>query len=245
MVKLKPKVIGNGMIAVAFSSSCFQRSVVIFASGVSNSGEVRSSEFEREEALLRKVLEENPGSEIVYFSSTSVLFAHHNAYSRHKKNMEELIANSAESFFIFRLPQVVGMVLNNTLVSYLARSCMERHCVEVYTHAVRNLIDIEDVVRIVGFLVNHRLGLGSAQTLASGCNVRVPDLVNEVRGLLGVPCEFNFVPKGDDQTVSVDFLREHLNADDPVLRDDYWVQVLRKNVPLLKERILGEKKDPY
>jgi len=233
------------MVANAFVQSRFNREVLIFASGVSNSLEDRGSEFAREEALLRKVVEENPGSEIVYFSSTSVLFAQRNAYSRHKKNMEELLANSAERFYIFRLPQVVGMVLNNTLVSYLARSCMERHCVDVYTHAVRNLIDIEDVVRIAGFLVNQRLGVGRAQTLASGCNVRVPDLVDEVRGLLGVPCEFNFVPRGDDQTVSIDFLRDHLNADDLVLQDDYWAQVLRKYVPLLKERIVGERKDPY
>jgi len=233
------------MIARSFLQSRLDPDVLIFASGVSNSGEVRGSEFSREEALLRSVVEENPGSEIVYFSSTSVLFAQCNAYSQHKKNMEDLLASSAERFYIFRLPQVVGMVLNNTLVSYLARSCMERHCLDVYTDAVRNLIDIEDVVRIVGVLVNQRLGIGSAQTLASGCNVRVPDLVSEVRRLVSVPCGFNFVPKGDDQTVSIDFLREHLDDGDPILQSSYWNDVLRKYVPLLKERIVSEKKGPH
>ncbi|WP_417228681.1 hypothetical protein [Amphritea sp.] len=237
---ITPQIIGSGMIAQAFSESRFSRQTLVFASGVSNSSEARVREFQRERELLEKVVEENPDSEIIYFSSTSILMNKSNAYSEHKKNMEALLVNKAKDFYIFRLPQVVGVVLNNTLVSYLVRSCMERRCLDVHGNAVRNLIDIDDVVRIVQLVVNERLGACSIQTLASASNVPVPYLVTEISGLLNVPCEINTHPKGDDQTVSIDFLRKYLDDADPILDDDYWKAVLRKYVPLLKSRISGE-----
>jgi hypothetical protein len=240
MDKISPIVIGKGTIAQAFFESRFSRQAVVFASGVSNSSEVRASEFLRERELLERVIEENSDSQIIYFSSTSIFMKKSNAYSEHKKNMEVLLANMAKDFYVFRLPQVVGVALNNTLVSYLVRSCMENRCFDVHENAVRNLIDIQDVVRIVQFVVNEGLGACSIQTLASASNVPVPYLVTEISGLLNVPCEINTHAKGDDQTVSIDFLKKYLNDADPILDDDYWKAVLRKYVPLLKSRILGE-----
>jgi len=244
MGNIKPIVVGSGMMARYFSASSFQRKVLIFASGVSNSKEVETREFQRERDLLEKVVERNQGLEIIYFSSTNILSPNFSAYFEHKISMEELLCALTERYYIFRLPQVVGVVMNNTLISYLARSCMECTCVDIHEYAVRNLIDVEDVIRIVTFLVNERIGAGSAQILASGSNVKVTDLVEEVCEILGVPCVINSIPKGDDQTVSIDYLRENLDDTDPVLHSDYWRCVLQKYVPQLKERILIEKANP-
>lgn len=237
-----PKVIGSGMIAQAFSEVTFDQEVVIFASGVSNSGEVRNSEFQREKYLLESVVNDYPKASIVYFSSTSIFFGKDHAYSEHKKSMEELIERRAQTFHIFRLPQVVGVVLNNTLISHLVRSCVEQKELEIYEHAVRNIIDIEDVARVVQLIVNARIGECSIKTLASGSNVRVSLIVHEILELLGVNCGIKYTPKGDDQTVSIDFLRESLHSRDPIFNDQYWRMVLKKYVPLLKARILREKK---
>ncbi len=245
MGDVSPRVIGNGMIARAFFEVKFNHEVVIFASGVSDSGEVRSSEFQRERKLLENVLNDNPNANIIYFSSTSILFGKDSAYSQHKKYMEELVEEQAHIFHVFRLPQVVGVVLNNTLISHLVRSCLEQNELEVYEYAVRNLIDIEDVVRLVQLIVNGKVGECSVQTLASGSNVPVPLLVKEILKLLGVTCDIKEKSKGDDQTVSIDFLRESLSSRDPIFNKEYWRTVLEKYVPLLKARILREKKCSY
>jgi hypothetical protein len=245
MESLSPIIVGNGLLANAFYNVRFHRKVVVFASGVSRSSEIRNVEFLRERELLTCVLYKNPDADFIYFSSTSVLSDETTAYARHKIQMEKLVAELSNNFYIFRLPQVVGVVLNNTLVSHLVRSCMECGRVKVHKNAVRNIIGVDDVARIVKYLVDARLGLCSAQTLASASNILVPHLMDEVVQLLGTSCNLDLIDRGDDQTVNVDFLRENLGNDDPVLADDYWKCVLRNYVPPLKARILNEQKDSH
>ncbi|MEJ2498930.1 MAG: hypothetical protein P8Y46_06430 [Sulfurovaceae bacterium] len=50
-------IIGNGMLAHEFSDYKDDNDIIIFASGVSNSGETRESEFEREKELLTKTID--------------------------------------------------------------------------------------------------------------------------------------------------------------------------------------------
>ncbi len=58
----------------------------------------------------------------------------------------------------------------------------------------------------MNFPLNGRKDAGSAQKLASASNVATSDLVPEVRGLLGVSCELHYIPKRNEQTVSIEFL---------------------------------------
>lgn len=59
-------VIGNGLLATAFSNYKGDNSILIFASGVSNSGNTNLSEFEREKSLLKSALDLK--LRLIYFS---------------------------------------------------------------------------------------------------------------------------------------------------------------------------------
>jgi hypothetical protein len=65
-------VVGNGMLARKFANYINDDSVVIFASGVSNSLEIARSEFIREQLLLEKTILENVEKKIIYFSTCSM-----------------------------------------------------------------------------------------------------------------------------------------------------------------------------
>ena len=90
-------IIGNGLLAKAFSDFENNEKILIFASGVSNSNETRRQEFEREEILLRKGLTTHKDKLIIYFSTCSVYepSTNYREYTRHKLDMEK---NSSEEF---------------------------------------------------------------------------------------------------------------------------------------------------
>ena len=118
---VKSLVVGNGLIARSFCNAKFSSDTVVVASGVSNSGESRHSEFSRERRLILDTIAAHSDSTIVYFSTTSLLSKIQTPYVNHKIEMEQLVGSMAKSFYIFRLPQVVGLVRNNTLVSYFVQ----------------------------------------------------------------------------------------------------------------------------
>ena len=65
-------IIGNGLLAQAFSEYNNNDEILIFASGVSNSLEEKESEFDREAKLLKSVITNYPDKTMVYFSTCSV-----------------------------------------------------------------------------------------------------------------------------------------------------------------------------
>lgn len=233
----KAKVIGNGLVAKSLKDTEFSKDILIFASGVSNSKEYRSEEFAREKTLFKRVAYDHPGSSIVYFSSTSVSLGGGSRYLAHKLEMEEVVKREAKNFFIFRLPQVVGPVDNLTLVSFLTKRCLEGDSIDLYGSAVRNLLGVDELAKIVNILVEKEVGLNSAQIVASGSNVSVVDVALEVKSILSSPSELNVLPGGDDQTVSIDLLRQYLDEEEPIFQPDYWKNVLNKFVPLISEKV--------
>ncbi|WP_418140329.1 hypothetical protein NUW46_13400 [Marinobacter sp. MA] len=232
----KPHVIGEGLIAKAFADSWFDDEVVIFASGVSRSSETRQSEFSRERELLNKALRKFQGSIFIYFSSTNVVLGRDSEYTKHKRNMEDLVKSCGCSFYIFQLPQVVGVVNNNTLVSYLVRSLFAQSTLDVQINAKRNLIGVEDLVRVVTEVVNSGRSANTVQIIASACNVSVVKIVEEIGAIMGLSPVFRMEERGDDQSVSIEFLESFLAPDDPLLQPNYWRNVLRYYVPRLMSR---------
>ena len=90
-------IIGNGLIASAFKLTLSENSdVIVFASGVSNSGEARSEAFLRERKLLVEALKYK--KYILYFSTCSMhdLFLKDTPYVTHKMEMESLVRTASE-----------------------------------------------------------------------------------------------------------------------------------------------------
>ena len=65
-------VLGNGLLANAFSAFKDDKDVFVFASGVSNSKENNPLEFEKEFQLLKDKIRENTGVKLIYFSTCSI-----------------------------------------------------------------------------------------------------------------------------------------------------------------------------
>ncbi len=232
----KPHIIGEGLIATSFSDSWFDNEVVIFASGVSRSNETRPDEFRRERLLLQKALVEFHDSIFVYFSSTNVALGRNSEYTKHKHNMEGLVRSYGGRFYIFQLPQVVGVVNNNTLISYLVRTLFAKGKLNIHVNAKRNLIGVEDLVRVVTEIVNSGKAVNSVQILASVCNVSVLKIVEEIGEIMGLAPVLRMQESGDDQSVSIEFLKVFLRPDDPLLQPHYWKSVLRYSVPRIMDR---------
>jgi len=205
-------VVGHGMLAQAFHRnpvvSCPS---VIFASGVSDSGCSDSYEFLRERRLLAYWLEElGHFAPFVYFSTCSVYDSDscNTPYVLHKLSMEELV--SAYPFgVVVRLPQVVGPapLTSNTLVSYLVRKILASEEIQVWENAVRNVIDVDDVVIMLNEYLNDWGSFPKVFNLANSLSIGVPELINFVELALGRRALKNSVKKGSSYKIDVSVSR--------------------------------------
>src|SRR3990167_7103610 len=92
-------IIGNGDLASGIPD---RDDLLFFCSGVSNSQELRESEYQREINLL---LEQDKTKHIVYFS-TLALFYSKTRYTKHKQYMEYLIKDNFRNWTIIRLGNI-------------------------------------------------------------------------------------------------------------------------------------------
>lgn len=222
------KVVGSGLIARNIRESLFPENTLIIASGVSNSKETRASEFFREEELIRREVLNCPGSRIIYFSTCSISSGENSAYIQHKLNMENLVRQIGKNYWIFRLPQVVGAVNNSTLVSYLFNSIKMRRKIAIQAMAKRNLIDIDDAVRVASIHVLQSPDCGSTVNIASSQSVPVLEIVKEISTLIGISAIFELQQEGYGQDIDISSLRTLLSPDDPLFEKNYWKKVLHK-----------------
>lgn len=86
-----------------------------FVSGVSNSQEARESEYQREKDLL---LEQDRDKRLVYVSSLSVFYGE-TRYTKHKREMEELVKKEFPKYTILRLGNITWGNNPNTLINHL------------------------------------------------------------------------------------------------------------------------------
>lgn len=180
-------IVGNGLLARAFSNAFREDdSIIVFASGVSNSRESRIEAFARERELLNTALEKRKF--LIYFSTCSI----HDPdlagspYTRHKLEMENLALGMGE-VAIFRLPQVVGHTTNpHTLTNYLHHQISTRAQFHVWRHARRNLIDVSDVASIVTHLIRSRQVDRRVTNIACPYTTGIPDLVRIFEEVLGI-----------------------------------------------------------
>ncbi len=224
-------VIGSGMLAKAFLAANLDNdNLLFFCSGVSNSGTSSAGEFERERALLLDTLARYSESKIIYFSSCAA-GAIESPYYRHKKAMEVLVESNAQRYLIVRLPQVVGVTNNTTLVSFIAGNIRNRTPITVFKGARRNLIDIDDVVRLTLYLVN----LDNMLINVTNANMLpVEEIVRIISGILSAePVILAGPAAGEELGYDGDALKELIGAADPIYSSDYNQAVLAKYIPLL------------
>jgi len=203
--------------------------VVVFASGVSNSLETRSTEFAREDALLREWLATRP-RRFIYFSSCGVTApqASLTPYMRHKKRMESIALSHAGSLVI-RLPQVVGPTDNpHTLGNFVRDRIVSGEHFTVWAKAERNLIDICDIVDIATNLIRGTGENPRVIPIAARKSLLMPQIVALFERALGRPAHCSIIEAGspmDIDTTTACAVGLRLGID---LGDGYIERIIRK-----------------
>lgn len=195
-------IIGNGLIAQSFIRYFGDDpNVIVFASGVSNSREFRNEAFLRERRMLVEALSRQ--QKLLYFSTCSIddPELQNTPYVMHKKEMEALVC-SVRGCYVFRLPQIVGRTPNpNTLTNYLYRKIMSGDSFQVWRHAKRNLIDVDDVALIVSYLVRTSVVNRSAINIASPFSITIPYLISVFESVLGKKANYVLIDAGGSYSI--------------------------------------------
>lgn len=177
-------IIGQGMIARALMENDSD-DTIFFCSGVSNSNEENDDAFRREMNILTAL--SNTDKKLIYFSSYFVNFESYmtKKYYQHKAEIEQTIQKTFANFTIYRLPQVVGKSTNpHTLTNFIAYKISNGESLSIYRGAKRNLIDLDDVVKIVSYANNHNLFTNQTVNLISPVNYDVNEIVHSFEEIL-------------------------------------------------------------
>ena len=171
-------IVGAGMMAKAVES-IDNASCLYFCSGVSNSNEVDDLNYEKEVQLIAQFYGTN--QKLIYFSSYFVNFDSYlsRKYYRHKLKIEKLIQDNFSNYLIFRLPQVVGFSKNkNTLTNFLYNSILSNSTIEVFKNAKRNVVDIDDVVKVINYVNCKHLFKNQVINLVGSKNYDIEEIIS-------------------------------------------------------------------
>ena len=221
---------GRGMMASAIRLTEGLTGAV-FAAGVSDSGEIDCREYIRERNNLRKFIESNSDSKVIYFSSY-IAKDGTSRYAQHKREMESVIAETANDFLVLRLPQVVGETTNRTLISYFVNAAKTRDKITIQKNAYRSLVDVTDVGRILSVFIGKNV---SREVIAVGPHkpLWILDIVENIESILQLSIDFTLVDGGDRQAGDLSRALELLERNDPLFNEAYQYSVLKEYVPKL------------
>jgi hypothetical protein len=226
-------VIGNGMLAKAFSAYLSDRETVIFASGVSDSQEVRQEAFERERNLLLRTLEENAGKSLVYFGTCSVFDSERRdtPYVLHKLDMEALLRDSAGQWMVLRLPLAIGPThRTRTLAQYIYDRIVQDQQFEVWAHATRYPVDVADAYRIASLFMAQPAMWNRCMNVALRA-FRILDFVRCLEQVAGKAARYELLQKGEHYDLRCPEVLDVAGELQLDYSEDYLGRVLRKYFP--------------
>lgn len=194
-------IVGSGLIARAFinggagalGGTCF------YAAGVSNSGCKDEREYVRETMRFDAALAEcSANDRIVYFSTCSIEdpASRDSDYVKHKIRMENRVRERA-NYLILRLPQVAGETPNpHTLLNYLHARIARSERFHIWGGAMRNIIDVDDIVRITMDLIAVEGANAETINIASPRSSMMLDIVHAMERALDTRAVFDISDKG-------------------------------------------------
>jgi nucleoside-diphosphate-sugar epimerase len=222
-------VIGKGLIAKVFLRKYLKnKNIIIFASGVSNSNCNETKEFSREKRLLKKNLLKK--KKFIYFSSSSVLdkTLKNQPYVKHKLQIEKIIKKSSD-YIIFRVSQIASSCHNpNTLLNFIFEKIKKEQEFYVQTKALRNIIDIEDLKKIVIFYIEIKKVKNKIIQINSPKNSSIMNLVKIFEKILKKKAKVNLIKKGGYSKIDKSNITDVRNNNVVHFQNNYIENVLKK-----------------
>ena len=225
-------IVGSGLVASAFSDLYADNpDVCIYAAGVSNSACTDSHEFEREKFRLQAALTTyGDVKHFVYFGTCSVYEAQggRSAYVIHKILMEQLV-ESHPNGVVFRLPQLAGRSVNpHTLLNYLYSRISRSEKFDLWIGAIRNIIDVQDVVHIVVEALDDARISPRKLNIANPRSYPITDIVSELEAIVGKPAHYYETGYADNYTIDVSDIKKYIMSARILFDEFYLRRVLRK-----------------
>jgi dTDP-4-dehydrorhamnose reductase len=177
----------------------------VFASGVSNSGQVIQSEYDREIALLTHHLGVAKGI-FVYFSTTSIQMdgAHKKRYVVHKLACERIVVDSGTPHLIVRTGNLVGRTRNrSTLFNYIVWKIREQEPFDLWIAARRNFLDVAHLIAMVDELLGNWIQ-SSNVTIVNPTNHYVSDVVRKVEDFCSLKARVNEIESECGQGLDIE-----------------------------------------
>jgi nucleoside-diphosphate-sugar epimerase len=239
------RIVGSGFLARQLRSIATKHAdVEMFAAGVSNSAETRGDAFDCEARRVYDAIERcaREGRRLVYFSTSSKgLYGDQpgpvfedgpafpvSAYGRNKLAMESVIARSGVDHLILRLAYPIGVGQQPRQFFPAMIDQVRSGAAQIRRGAVRDLIDVDDMVRLVDELLTVGAG-GQIVNLASGVAVPVEDFVLSVAERLGTVVRRDHIDVPPEPALSVDRLRRLAPCFDELgFAPDYYRKVIDK-----------------
>lgn len=205
--------------------------VCIYAAGVSNSGCRDVHEFARERQRLDAALRQAQHVDcFVYFGTCSVADPeiHHTPYVLHKLAMEQLAATHPR-YLILRLPQVAGRTPNpHTLLNYLYAHIARSEAFQLWRHARRNIIDVDDVAAIARELIAAPDARRITVNIANPVSYAMTDIVESMARIVGKRAIYDPVERGSGYAIDTSAIASLLDKARVQFGDDYLETVIGK-----------------
>jgi nucleoside-diphosphate-sugar epimerase len=225
-------IIGNGLIAQAFHQYINDDNILILASGVSSSKSCTEFDCNREERLVKEALG-NCDEQIlcIYFSSCGISNPSfkNETYYIHKKRMEGIVQEYSNKTIIFRLPYVVGGKGNpNTLFHYFVHKIKSKEKFSLWSGARRNIIDIDDIVCIVSYIIQNISFENEIINIANLKNNTIDEIVHEISNCLNIEARYSVVECDDKYNVDITKIEPIIKNIGLNFDDNYLKNVVKK-----------------
>lgn len=224
-------VVGSGLVAGGFKKYANNDEVLIFASGVSNSGNIQDVEFEREKKLLQQELSLNQDKTFVYLGTCSVYDAslQNSAYVMHKLAMEAMIKELHGDYHIFRVSNLAGKTSNpNTVLNFFYQHIISGSVFDLWLHASRNIIDIDDAVAVCSYIIDKKLCSNEITNIANPVNYPVAEIVKTLETISGKKANYTVTDKGSNPDINTHQAKHFFSLLHISFDDDYLKKTLEK-----------------
>jgi len=224
-------VIGNGMIGTRFGSYQKDDRFVIFASGVSNSKTRFDAAYKREINLLKETIDTNKQKILVYFSTCSLYDPEekNSPYIIHKKQVEDIIQSQCNQFYIFRVSNLVGKSNNpNTVLNFFVYHIRNQINFDLWSNAWRNLLDIDDMYKIVDHILENRTDTNETLNIANPESYNVTDIVTAIEEVWQKPANYVPIDKGSAFQIDISSISPIIHTLNIQFGKDYLVNLLKK-----------------